>query len=142
MKIYQTETFEHGALRVTPFPVNHPQGATGFHIESEGASIVYATDHEHGDSALDDGLRKVARGADLLIYDSQYTPEEYEGKRGWGHSTWRQALSFAKETGVKQVLLFHHDPGHTDEQLDRIAEAANEEMPNVVMAKEGWVLEL
>ena len=136
------ETLECGSLRVTPFPLNHPQGATGYRLETQGALIVYATDHEHGNIDLDRGLCEMARGADLLICDSQYTPEEYESKRGWGHSTWTQALAFAQDCGVKQVLLFHHDPGHSDEQLDRISEKAQRQMPNAVMAKEGWTLDL
>ena len=135
-------TWECGALRVTPFGLNHPQGATGFRIETDGASIVYATDHEHGDPEYDERVCDMARGADLLIYDSQYTPEEYKGKRGWGHSTWTQAVAFAKASEVKQVMLFHHDPSHTDEELDRIYEAASEQMPNTVMAREGWTLDL
>jgi len=131
-----------GALQVTPFALNHPHGSTGYRIDVEGAAVVYATDHEHGNPDRDQELRKIAQGADLLIYDAQYTPEEYGSRRGWGHSTWAEALAFAKDAGVKQVVLFHHDPGHTDADLDSILAQARGQSPNTVMAREGWTLEL
>ncbi len=68
-------------MLVRPFPVNHPQGAHGFRIEVDGASLVYATDYEHGSPSHDEGLREVASGADVLISDAQYTPDEYALRR-------------------------------------------------------------
>jgi phosphoribosyl 1,2-cyclic phosphodiesterase len=127
-----------GDLLVRPFALHHPNGATGYRIESPEATIVYASDHEHGDAAADITLRDYARDADILIYDAQYTPEEYEHRRGWGHSTWREAVKLAKEAGVRQLILFHHDPSRTDRQVEAIVREAQREFPNTIAAREGW----
>ena len=127
-----------GDLVIRPFPLHHPNGATGYRIESPGATIVYASDHEHGDVRCDGILRSFAALADILIYDAQYTPEEYEHRRGWGHSTWREAVKLAKETGVRQLVLFHHDPFRTDRQVDAIVREAQQEFPHTIAAREGW----
>jgi ribonuclease BN (tRNA processing enzyme) len=73
-----------------------------------------------------------------LIYDAQYTPDEYEHRRGWGHSTWREATMLAHAANVKQLLLFHHDPNRTDRQLEAIISEAQSEFANTIAAKEGW----
>jgi ribonuclease BN (tRNA processing enzyme) len=65
-------------------------------------------------------------GADLLIHDAQYTPEELERRRGWGHSAWPDVLDIAIEAGVKSLLLFHHDPDHSDQFLDEIHTAVQQ----------------
>ncbi|HML15412.1 MAG TPA: MBL fold metallo-hydrolase [Bryobacteraceae bacterium] len=127
-----------GPLLVRPFPLHHPNGATGYRIECADVSIVYACDHEHGNPATDAILRRYADHADFLIYDAQYTTEEYEQRRGWGHSTWGEAVKFAREARVKQLILFHHDPLRTDGQLDRIVRDAQSEFENTIAAKEGW----
>ncbi len=127
-----------GDLVIRPFPLHHPNGATGYRIESPDASIVYASDHEHGNSAIDAILRTAAHRADILIYDSQYTPEEYEHRRGWGHSTWREGVKLARSVDVKQLILFHHDPLRTDQQLAAIVENAQAEFEHTIAAKEGW----
>lgn len=128
-------------VTVRPFPLNHPQGAVGYRIESGKTVIVYATDLEHGHPTLDPVLHRNCRDADLLIYDAQYTPEEYSTHRGWGHSTWREGARVARETGAKQLLLFHHDPGHNDAFLDSMIADAATEFPNVGAAREGCTLE-
>src|SRR5262249_31905291 len=74
--------------------LNHPQGCMGFRLESKDGILVYATDNEPGNADFDRTVRKLAEGADILIYDSQYLPEEYEArKRGWGHSHWREGVN-------------------------------------------------
>ena len=80
---------------------------------------MYATDTEHF-ACVDPTLKKLAAGADILIYDAQYTPEEYPAKVGWGHSTWQAGAELARAAGVPQLVLFHHDPGRTDAQLAAI----------------------
>ena len=127
-----------GDLVVRPFALHHPNGATGYRIESSSVSIVYASDHEHGDATADATLREYASDADILIYDAQYTPEEYEQRRGWGHSTWREAVKLAQDTHVRQLILFHHDPLRTDRALDAIVREAQQEFPNTIAAREGW----
>ena len=129
--------FEVGPMTIRPFPVYHPQGAHGFRIEAGGAVVVYATDYEHGSPAHDEGLREVSRGADVLISDAQYTPSEYDLRKGWGHTTWERAADLAAEVGVGRLFLFHHDPAHDDAALDRICEQARERFPATDLAMEG-----
>jgi phosphoribosyl 1,2-cyclic phosphodiesterase len=129
---------ERNGLRIRPFRMTHPDGAHGYRIEAPGAVIVYASDHEHGDAPADARVREFATGADVLIYDAQYTPEEYESRRGWGHSTWLEATRVARDAGVKQLVLFHHDPLHNDAAMDCIVDAARQEFPSTMAAKERW----
>ena len=126
---------------VRPFLLNHPQGAVGYRIETGKTVIVYATDLEHGHPLLDSILRENVSGADLLIYDAQYTPDEYEKFRGWGHSTWLEATRLARATGVRQLLLFHHDPSHDDAFLDQMGDAARQAFEAVAPAREGSIVE-
>jgi len=127
-----------GDLSIRPFPLHHPSGATGFRIDSSAGSIVYATDHEHGDTVIDGNLIAVAAGADVLIYDAQYTPSEYASRHGWGHSTWEKAVRIAGSAGAKQLVLFHHDPLHNDDFLDTMVAAARSKFANCIGAQEGW----
>jgi len=133
---------KHGAMTIHSFPLNHPQGACGFRIESGGATIVHASDLEHGDPRLDGILREYAQNADVLIYDAQYSPEEYEGKKGWGHSTWLEAARVARESNVKRLILFHHDPGHDDAAIQSLVEAARRHFENTDAATEGCTIEV
>jgi phosphoribosyl 1,2-cyclic phosphodiesterase len=130
---------ECDGVKVIPFPMHHPQGASGYRIEVGGRVIVYATDYEHGHPTLDDTLREYASGADVLICDAQYTPTEYEKHKGWGHSTWINAVHVARDTKTKQLFLFHHDPTHDDQQMMRITEDARMQFENTTAAWEGFV---
>ncbi len=131
-----------GNVVIRPISLNHPNGCTGYRIEAGGRSVVFATDHEHGNEALDRGLIEQAAGADLLIYDSQYTPEEYELRRGWGHSTPQAGARIAHEAGVTQLILFHHEPTHPDDMVSRLVGEARKTFPNTIAAAEGWSCEL
>jgi phosphoribosyl 1,2-cyclic phosphodiesterase len=128
-------------LTVHAFPLNHPQGATGFRLEANGTVIVHACDHEHGDPKLDRILREHAQNADVLVYDAQFTPEEYHSKAGWGHSTWLEATKVAKEAGVRQLVLSHHDPSHTDDILRGVLAEARTHFENTHLARENWTLQ-
>jgi phosphoribosyl 1,2-cyclic phosphodiesterase len=127
---------------VRAFPVHHPQGACGYRIEAGGACAVYVPDREPGDEALDRGVRENARGADVLMHDAQYRPEEYPKRRGWGHSTWEEAVAVARDAQVKRLVLFHHDPEHSDDAIRSIAEQAGAAFPSVDAASEGSAIEL
>jgi phosphoribosyl 1,2-cyclic phosphodiesterase len=129
-------------LVIRPFQLNHPQGASGYRIECGNAVIVYATDYEHGNTALDNVLLDHARGADLLICDAQYTPEEYATHVGWGHSTWENAAAVANEAGAKQLVLFHHDPTHDDDAMTAIVNQASQRFANTTAAWEGLTVDL
>lgn len=136
-----SQAVSFSGITVRPFPLNHPQGAVGYRIEAGKTVIVYATDLEHGHPHLDGVLREYAAAADLLIYDAQYTPENYPKYRGWGHSTWVEAVRVAREAHAKQLLLFHHDPSYDDTCLDAIGEIARQQFACVAPAVEGTTLE-
>ncbi len=132
----------NGAV-VTAAPLNHPQGCAGYRVEADGASFVFATDNEPGSAAHDRALLDLALGADVLVYDAQYTPEQWQnGRRGWGHSTWLEGTRIARECGVQHLLLFHHDPDHADAVVDTIVRNAQEDFANVAGAAEGMEFHL
>lgn len=130
----------HGT-RVTARWLNHPQGCLGFRFETPAGIVAYATDNEPGNKEFDKNLRELAAGADVFINDAQYTPEQLDGPRkGWGHSSWREGVNIAKEVGVKNVVLFHHDPDSTDSILDGRLREARDAFAGVWMAAEGMVV--
>jgi ribonuclease BN (tRNA processing enzyme) len=119
-------------------PLNHPQGCVGYRVEADGRVLALATDTEPGSPYHDLRLRALARDADLLIFDSQYTPQQREGeKEGWGHSSWRDGVRIAQQEGVKRLALFHHDPESDDACVDRLVARAREEFPHTTGAAEG-----
>jgi phosphoribosyl 1,2-cyclic phosphodiesterase len=123
--------------------LNHPQGCLGFRIESADGVLVYATDNEPGDPKFDKHVRKLAEGADVLIYDAQYLPEQYFAKKqGWGHSHWREAVNVVMESGAQELVLFHHDPDSSDAQIDSIVKYARAYYPFVRAAGEGMELQV
>jgi phosphoribosyl 1,2-cyclic phosphodiesterase len=123
--------------------LNHPQGCMGFRLETKEGILVYATDNEPGDDVFDKNVRKLAEGADVLIYDSQYLPEEYEAKRrGWGHSHWREAVNIVMQSGAKELVLFHHDPDHDDTVIDKVVQEARNYYPRVRAAAEGMEIKV
>jgi phosphoribosyl 1,2-cyclic phosphodiesterase len=121
----------------------HPGGVYIYRLEWNGQSIVYATDTE-GYVGGDRRLVKFAQGADLLIHDAQYAEDHYRGQmaglpatQGFGHSTPEMACEVAAAAGVKQLVLFHHDPNYDDEMLAALDARAKEQFPNVMAAFEG-----
>jgi phosphoribosyl 1,2-cyclic phosphodiesterase len=139
LQVEKGKSFTASGLTIYPFPLNHPQGASGYRIECDGRVIVYATDFEHGVHQSDKTLREHAQDADILICDAQYTPEEYEKHRGWGHSTWQNAVMLARDTRAKHLMLFHHDPTHDDQVTMQIAQSARMQFENTTAAWEGFV---
>lgn len=136
------ETRKVGDVTVSALGLNHPNGCHAYRLEHGDRRIVYATDHEHGVKETDDALVRFAAGADHLIYDAMYQEKEYEHlRRGWGHSTWYAAIRIALSAKAKNLVLFHHNPDHTDEELERILRLAREEVPNAQIAAEGLELE-
>jgi CheY-like chemotaxis protein/phosphoribosyl 1,2-cyclic phosphodiesterase len=136
-------THEIDGVRVSAQFLNHPAIALGYRIEADGAAVLYLCDHEpysevlwradaepgRIDSILHVGDRRHAQfmsGADLVIHDAQYTPEEYPTKRNWGHSTYEYAVEMAAVAGVKQLALMHHDPAHDDEFIRGMENSARQ----------------
>lgn len=138
--LHDGDAFKVGRASVKVGRLNHPQEAIGFRVTVAGATVVYASDHEH-DGKGDAGLVKFTRGADVLIYDAMFTDESYHsGKKGWGHSTWQEAVRVAREAGVKTLVLFHHDPIHDDKRMVEIERELRKSFPGGVVAREGMEL--
>jgi phosphoribosyl 1,2-cyclic phosphodiesterase len=135
------------ALAVSPgigihtISLNHPDGATGYRIEFGGKSLCYLTDTEHVPGAPDRKLVEFMRRADLVVYDSMYTDDEYPRYAGWGHSTWQEGVRLCRAAEVKRLAIFHHDPEHDDDMLDAVGAELEKLMPGSVVAREGLVLE-
>lgn len=142
------------SLVITPVALNHPGSCFGFRIEERGGELnrafVFATDTEPLATG-DLQLTEAARGAEVLIHDAQYGPEEYQGRnginrKGWGHSTWKEALAEARASGVRRLILTHHDPLHDDWEIARLeaeACAAARDLELVVeAAREGMEIDL
>jgi phosphoribosyl 1,2-cyclic phosphodiesterase len=137
------DEFEINGTRVSASWLNHPQGCLGFRLETPAGIIVYATDNEPGVPEMDRSLRELAKGADIYIADAQYTPERLAGERkGWGHSSWLEGVRVAKEVGVKNLVLFHHDPDSSDKAMDGLLREARGNFDSVWAAAEGMVMTL
>lgn len=122
-----------GQCLVHSHPARHPGGALGYRVapcNSPEASLVYLPDNElspdvpYPDQPADwrDRLVAFARGAAVLVHDSMYTAEEYRSHRGWGHSTYEDAVALALDANVGTLVLFHHEPARTDDELDALVE--------------------
>jgi len=159
-----------GGLKVTTKYMNHPILCLGYRFEYQGKSIVTAYDHEpyrnifptdpadpsyneeaalEGEDAAKEENERMLRffsGADILIHDAQYTGEELEKHRGWGHSSYDNAIEAACQANVKKLVFFHHDPNRTDEQLQSLEEKYRSETQGksnleIIMAREGLTIE-
>ena len=132
------EPFKIDDLLIRARWVNHPQGCLAFRIENAGKTVVYATDNEPGAAERDRAIRELAHHADVLIYDSQYSPSQLEGeKKGWGHSSWEEGVSICHDAGVKEFVLFHHDPDSNDQMVDQIQAVTRSRFANSRAAYEG-----
>jgi phosphoribosyl 1,2-cyclic phosphodiesterase len=139
----ESDEFEIGDLTISSAPLHHPQGVTAYRVTGPNRSLVVATDCERGDVSADASFLSLAAGADVLVHDAQYTPAEYERQhRGWGHSTWIQAVDAAREAGVARLVLVGHDPARTDDEIDTIVASARESFPNTSAAFEGMCISL
>jgi len=126
-----SEPFQVGDLRVTAERVCHPGHTVGFRIEQNGNSMAYLSDHEPALGAPGFPLSEewtsgytIAKDVDLLIHDAQYSLDEYAHHVGWGHSALDHALAFAKLVRARRLVTFHHDPSHSDDDVDRLTAAA------------------
>ncbi len=136
------ERFELGDAQIRTAPLRHPDGATGYRIEFGGKSICYVTDTEHEPGKPDERVLELIDHADMVIYDSTYTDEEFKEKVGWGHSTWQEGVRLAKLANVKRLAIFHHDPYHDDIFMDGVAEEAKRLFEGSFVAQEGVQIDL
>ncbi|MEW5919823.1 MAG: MBL fold metallo-hydrolase [Bacillota bacterium] len=125
---------------------NHPSGCLSFRVEHGGRSCCYCTDTEHYPDRVDPVLQEFVSGTDVLIYDTNYTDDEYRGTHDdfprycWGHSTWQEGVKLARSAGVKKLVLFHHEATRSDTELARIEKEAQQTFPNCIAAREGLSL--
>lgn len=142
------EAYEFGGLCVRWCPLCHPEGCHAYRIDepATGAAFVFATDVEWAAStvAQQDALLALCAEptpATWLAFDGQFTPSNYPRHRGWGHSTWADAVEVAHQTGVGRLLLTHHAPENNDQKLDAIARALAAAHPNAQLATDGLQLQ-
>jgi phosphoribosyl 1,2-cyclic phosphodiesterase len=145
-----------GSATIRAEAVTHRGPTLGYRITDGDESLCYIPDHEPALGASLEDLEPewisgfgLASGADLLVHDCQYTDEEYPGHIGWGHSALGDTITFARRVEARRLLLFHHDPLHDDDFLDRLAEtasqrweAAGRSAADVLLAREGAAVEL
>jgi phosphoribosyl 1,2-cyclic phosphodiesterase len=131
---------EEGSLQVRDATIrthylNHTAVCLGYRVEADGVSVAYITDHEPYGPVNDDNgfvhggdrrLVEFVRGVDLLIQDAQYTPEEYRERRGWGHGSTDYVTDVAMGAAVHRLALFHHEPTHADDEVDRMVAYARQ----------------
>lgn len=154
-------SFDLGSIRVSTQYLNHPALTLGYRLEADGATVVYATDHEPhsllpyeappGEMPIHHEDRRHIRfleGADLVIHDAQYVLADFPAKAGWGHAPMERVVDYALLARVKQLALFHHDPDRGDEAVDCLSDAAQTRADagrdplRVFAAAEGQVIEL
>jgi phosphoribosyl 1,2-cyclic phosphodiesterase len=116
-----------GEFTVSSALICHPDPTVGYRIASQSGTLAYLTDHEPALGVADfpespewTSGYAIAAGADVLIHDTQYSPPEYRDRVGWGHSALPDAIAFAKLAGVRELVTFHHDPGHSDDDIERL----------------------
>lgn len=139
-----------GDAKVKSRMVPHIGPTLGFRVELEGGSVAYIPDHQQpldGSFDITDGVMELCENVDLLIHDAQYTAEEWQERAHWGHCSIDYALHIAREAGARQLALFHHDPGHTDDQIDQIMndladDPAAAQLDGLIAASEGLTVEL
>ncbi|MEE8416160.1 MAG: MBL fold metallo-hydrolase [Desulfobacterales bacterium] len=124
------EQFEIGSVTIIPISLSHPNGGHGYKFIENGKSFVFLTDNElefiHPTGLPFESYLEFTSGADFLIHDAEFTPQEYETTIGWGHSVYTDALNLAFESGVGRLGLFHLNQERTDRKMDRIVEKCNQ----------------
>ena len=147
------DDFAANGAKVKARWVRHTDPTLGFRVEIEGFSVAYLPDHGPGtvpddpDLYVPDDVLELCDGADLVIHDAQHTTPEYEYKRDWGHCTVDYAIHVARESGARELALFHHCPSHGDDKLDEILRDARDLVahtggPEIIAASDGLTVEL
>lgn len=127
-------------VRVSWCHLYHPQGSLAYRLETGKKSTAIVTDHEPGNAIIEEALLKFCAGVDFLIYDAQYTPDELETRRGWGHSSMKEGVAIAAKAKVGELILTHHDYKRQDDKIDNIVETARRRFPKTRAACEGMIL--
>jgi len=131
---------EKGAL-ATVIEIQHPGGCIAVRFQFNEKAVVFCTDVEHP-NGIDEKVVELSTDADILIHDAQYTDEELESHKGWGHSSYSQAIEVAERSNVKQLIITHHDPDHNDEFLREMEKQCQQRFKDLVFARDGYELSL
>ncbi len=138
-----------GDIEITSRLIPHIGPTLGYRLDWKGRSLCYMSDHQQppdGSFSVTPGALELCQGVDVMIHDAQYTNEEFAERSTWGHCQVDYAVWLAIEAKVKKLLLFHHDPSHTDDRLDQIVACARAAGAasgvDVIAAREGLVIEL
>ena len=144
-----SDEFAIGTVKVKVRPIRHIGHTLGFRLEVDGQVLAYLSDHQAPSDlhTVAPSVLELCDGADLLLHDAQYTEEEFSALPDWGHSTANYAVHVAQEAGVRHLTLFHHDPSHSDDEIDRMLEearrfAAASTSLEVTAASEGITVDL
>lgn len=129
-------------VTIRTMPLNHPNGATGYRVEHRGKSMCYVTDTEHVPGEPDEKVLELIEGSDMVIYDCTYTEEEFPEKVGWGHSTWEEGVKLCKMANAKMLAIFHHDPTHEDDFMERLELKARQTWSGAIVARENMRVNL
>ncbi len=140
-KVFEPDSEDPRPVNVMVNKHKHPGGAYGYRIERAGKVVVFCTDIEHGEQ-IDQKVVDFASGADLLIHEAQYTSKELVEKKGWGHSSFDQAIEVAERANVKMLAITHHDPDHDDEFLKKREKECQKRFKDCVFAREKMEIEL
>ena len=168
----ENDSFQYGPMKIDFSNVHHPGITYGYKIEVNNKTIVYASDNEcmfieksvkHRSNEFNEEEHEIYKemiheehqselnliqGADILIHDAQYTPDDYDKKRGWGHSCYIDTINTAIDANVKELYLFHHDPNYNDTTMEAILKHSNEIIKEkdasliCHIAKEGMVIDI
>ncbi len=142
-EVYDGEKIVVGnATSILPRRLLHPGGVFGYRITCQNSTVVYASDVSHPTGGPGTNMLELAQDADLLIHDAQFTPEEKQERPNWGHSSWIEAIQAAQQANVRRLVLFHHDPMHTDDQLEEIERQAQALFSATLLAREGMEVTL
>ena len=124
VEVDSQQTFEVAGIMVTPHLLHHPITTYGYRLDHSDRTFVFATDNEIEPGADHSDLTRWSTGADLLVHDAQYGSEEYRDHVGWGHSSFEAALEVASAAGAARLGFFHHDPQHSDADVETLMESA------------------
>lgn len=128
--------------------VPHVGPTLGYRVEHDGGTVAFLSDHQAppGLDSVADGVLELCDGVDLLVHDAQYTPSELRAKPDWGHSSVEYAVLVAQEARARRLAPYHHDPGHGDDDIDRmlqsVAPAADAAGVALFAAAEGMVVDI
>jgi phosphoribosyl 1,2-cyclic phosphodiesterase len=143
------EDFAIGAAKVRARAIRHLGPTLGFRVEADGRSLAYIPDHQAplDRRSVPEGVLELCDGVDLLLHDGQYTDDEFVGKSHWGHSTPAFAVRVAAEAGARRLMMVHHDPAHTDKDIEEMVRSARKlpdarRLDEVSAAHEGGVVDL